>query len=116
MRNALILAGAATLAAGSPVLAQRAAPTTDSGTVEGKITPPDSGIATPDRGIARPGATRVSPGGDPSAIGAANAPTEAGKPSPTTQAPLAAPAPGGGQPDQPASHEPPPPAGGSTPN
>jgi hypothetical protein len=116
MRHVLILAGAALALAGSPAIAQRTAPSTDSATAEGKITAPDSGMATPDRGMARPGAAAVDgPGSDSSATGTAT-PTEAGKPAPTTQRPLAAPVPGADQPEPPASKEPAPPTGGSTPN
>jgi hypothetical protein len=116
MRTALILTGAAILAAGAPAFAQRTAPTTDSSVSEGKAVAPDSGMARPDRGMARPDPTKDGPGSDSSVTGTATTPTEAGKPSPTTQAPLAAPAPGGDQPDVPASDEPAPPTGGSTPN
>lgn len=99
-----------------PAGAQRVTAPADSAAAEGQVTPPDSGAATGSGNMARPNGSVQAPGSDASLTDAAKAPTDAGKPEPTTQAELAPPVTATPKSDRAASNEPPPATGGSTPN
>jgi hypothetical protein len=122
MKTFLILAGAALLATGGIATAQSAGgagsdttPGAARGARESVAPGIGAGTVAAPGGVGRPNGSVTPPGVTTGLSGANDAATNAGRPAPTSQAPLASGAKAGPA-DVPASPEPAPPVGGSVPN